>query len=274
MSISGNGTMKFLLETPKYRTRACDYKGKFKFRRPLVKLTLEELKEKPLRYRNNKKVFSIPTCKPLNLPHQDLPVPPFIFGFWYWNRLRPNVFVLKDINFKEICEKLKSSGYKIVNLKKRWDGAHLFGVSPTIESQLLPFIPTQIPSNYILASQEQRIELLSGIINGRIRQYHKKGDFFKISSANWAEIRKLQGLVESVGCRTSLYSQEYNKYYALSFRIRYLLCALQEVRPIKVHQTRRYVSEIEEIGTHQCVHIETDGPDGTFLAGEGYISCL
>jgi hypothetical protein len=273
MSVNGNGALSFLLETPKYRIRSLEYKGKKEFRRPLLKLSVLELLEKPLRYKGNKLFFSIPTCEPLKLPHQDLPVPPFVFGFWYWNRLKNNVFALKDINFKETTQKLKDFGYKVIKLSKRHDSAHIFSLEPSVESQLYPFIPPQIPNNYLLASQEQRIELLSGIINGRIRQYHKKIDRFKIGCANWLRVRQLQALIESIGCKTTIHSQEYIKSYTISFKSRYKLCEHQESPPIRIHQTRRYITKIEEIGTHQCVHIETNGPDGSFLVGEGFITC-
>jgi hypothetical protein len=273
MSISGNGSMHFLLETPKYRVRIVEYKGKKQFKRPLLLSALEDILDKPLKGKRDRKYFSIPTCEPLKFPHQDLPVPPFIFGFWYWNRLRANTFVVKAANYQDICQKFKDYGYKIIKSTKRQDGAQIFSVFPTIESQLLPFVPSEIPNNYLLASEEQRIELLSGIINAKIRQYKKEKDHFRLSSRNWKEIRKIQALVESIGCKTSLYHDEFTNYYSLSFKSRYKLCDHQESPPIKVHQTRRYITNIEKIAPQQCVHIETDGPDGSFLVGEGFISC-
>jgi len=273
MSISGNDKLNFLLETPKYRIRSLEYKGKREFKRPLVLSPLSELIDKPLRYKGNKLYFSIPTCDPLKFPHQDLPIPPFIFGFWYRNRLRANCFSVKDTQYKDIVEKFKNYGYAVTKTLKKGHNMRVFGVHPSIESQLIPFIPSQIPNNYLLSSHEQRIELLSGIINGNLRQYKKKDDKFKISSANWNEIRKLQALIESIGCKTTLHSDEYIGRYILAFKSRYKLCDHQESPPIRVHQTRRYITEIEQIAPQQCVHIETDGPDGSFLVGEGFITC-
>ena len=273
MTISGNGALNFLLETPKYRIRALEHKGKREFKRPLVLSALSELINKPLKYKGNKLFFSIPTCKPLKFPHQDLPVPPFIFGFWFKNRLRANIFSIKDLNYKEVIQKFKDHGYEITKTVKRKGRATIFSVYPTIESQLIPFIPNQIPNNYLLASEEQRIELLSGIVNAKINQYKKPRDHFRIASTNWNEIRQIQSLVESIGCKTSLHYRDYIKYYTLSFKSRYKLCENQESPPIRIHQTRRYITEIENIATQQCVHIETDGPDGSFLVGEGFITC-
>ena len=273
MEVTGNGDMHFLLETPKYRSRIQKYKGKRKFTRPLVLSPVSDLLDKGLRHSKNKHYYSIPTCGALNLPHQDLPVPPFVFGYWYWNRSKPNVMTAEAINVEEVLARFRSHGYEIIAPKKRAAGGVTFSVFPTIESQFAPFIPREIPNNYLLASQEQRLELLSGIINARPKQYKKKGDNFRINSSVWLEIRKIQALVESVGCKTSLYFNEQRKYYILGFRIRHQVCSHQESPPIKIHQSRRYIKQIEELSTQQCVHIETNGPDGSFVVGEGFITC-
>jgi len=273
LTVSGNASMHFLLETPKYRKRLAEYKGKRQFMRPLVLEPLSGLLDKSLRHKNNARTFSIPTCGALKLPHQDLPVPPFVFGYWYWNRLKPNVFSAHKLNAEEVLEKFRNHGYEIIKPKKRGDGATIFSVFPTIESQLAPFIPKEIPNNYLLGSKEQRIELLSGIINAKIRQYKKTKDIFRISGSHWPEIRKIQGLVESLGSKTTLNFYENWKHYTLGFRNCNLLCSHQVPKRVRVHQARRYITKIEELPTQQCVHIETDGPDGSFLVGEGFITC-
>lgn len=273
MEIKGNGTMSFLLETPKYRKRLIEYKGKRQFRRPLLLSPLKDLIDKPLRHKQNKHYFSIPTCGALKFPHQDLPVPPFVFGFWYWNRIKPNVFSAHELNTEEVVQKLKNYGYEIVGRKKKVNAHTYFSVFPSIESQFAPFIPTEVPNNYLLASQEQRIELLSGIINARPKQYKKNRDNFRICSGSYPEIRRMQALVESLGSKTTLTYNEVRKYYTLGFKSRHLLCSNQESPPIKIHQARRYITQIEQLAPQQCVHIETNGLDGSFLVGEGFIAC-
>jgi hypothetical protein len=273
MGLSVNGTNKFQLETPKYRLRALEYKGVRKFMRPLLTLSVNDLLEKPLVSEKKLKYFSIPTCEPLQFPHQDLPVPPFVFGYWYWNRTKPNSFSVKKENKDFVVRKFKESGYEVIKTRDYINEAFYFKVSPSIESQLAPFIPNEIPNNYLLSSHEQRIELLSGIINSRTSYYKPKDDHFKIGSIVWSEIRKLQSLVESIGCKTSLYHKKYINTYVLQFKSRYKLCEYQDSPPIRVHQTRRYITEIKQIEPQQCVHIETDGPDGSFLVGEGFIAC-
>lgn len=273
MGLSVNESNQFQLETPKYRLRCIEYKGKLKFRRPLVTLSVADLLEKPLKYGKNLNYFSIPTCDPLQFPHQDLPVPPFVFGYWYWNKTKFNSFSVKKENREFVLKKFKESGYEVIKTRDYVNEALYFKVSPSIESQLAPFIPNEIPNNYLLASHEQRIELLSGIASSRYNYYKEKEDHFKIGSTVWPEIRKLQSLVESIGCKTALFHKKYINTYVLRFKSRYKLCEHQNSPPIRVHQTRRYITEIKQIEPQQCVHIETDGPDGSFLVGEGFIAC-
>ena len=47
----------------------------------------------------------------------------------------------------------------------------------------------------------------------------------------------------------------------------------QTPKPIKVRQAARLIMDVYEIEPQGCVHIETDGPDGSFLVGEGFIAC-
>jgi len=273
LQISGNGDLNFLLETPKYRNRLRVYKGKRKFLRPLALSPLKELLNKDLKYRETRQYYSLPTCGPLKFPHQDLPVPPFVFGFWYWNRLRPNMFSVPELNAEVVMTRLRSHGYEILNAKKQPNGYTHFALYPSVESQFAPFIPREIPNNYLLASEEQRLELLSGIVNARIKQYKTAKDNFHFASTSWQEIRRMQALVESIGCKTVLYHNAKRQYYSMIFRTRYKLCDHQNSPPLKVHQTRRYIVKIEEQPTQQCVHIETNGLDSTFLVGEGFITC-
>jgi len=59
----------------------------------------------------------------------------------------------------------------------------------------------------------------------------------------------------------------------LSIKTKLKLTADQTPKPLKVRQNYRFVSKIEEIKPQACVHIQTDGPDGSFLVGEGFIAC-
>jgi hypothetical protein len=273
LSVSGDKHLGFMLETPKYRKRLWEYIGRFKFRRPLTHKPLQELLEESLTDRRGRKVFSIPTTKPLKLPHQTLPVPPFVFGFWFFNRRAKQKLCPPGMYHEAATEKLKDYGYKIKIGRKRPGGRHELTITPSIESQLAPNIPSVVTNNYLLADEDQRIALLSGILMAKSNQYHVKSDTFRVTSQHFATILRIQLLVESLGSKTTIKHDEFLQNYTLFFKSRIPLVPNQVSPPVKVHHSRRYVTKITPAPAQLCVHIETSGKDNTILVGEGFIPC-
>lgn len=278
MSVCGDGNLGFPLETEKYRKRIREYKGVFKFRRPMKYYKIKELLHMPMREkRDNRRSFSIATTHPVALPTQDLPVPAFIFGFWYMNRKANGHMVFPKGQEEFITEKFKSYGYKVIPGRRSGNGERRFHTSPTIASQLRDPNPSRIPNNYLLASPEQRIEFLSGYIYGKYRQrYIIEKDLFRLSANDYREAIALLGLLESLGCKPYLEYVHYKrqKRYKVFFKTFHRLVENQVSPPVKVHHGRRYLHHIKPIEPQLCVHIETDGEDKSILVGEGYLTCL
>lgn len=274
LTVSGDKNLRFPLENTKYRKRLNEYKGKRQFLRPLKDTKLEDLLTASLRNNNNRLAFSVPSAKPLELPTQTLPVPPFIFGFWFFNRRSTKKLAAPRGKWEEVERQFKEHGYKITVGKKINTGEREFSVYPSIESQLMPDIPWQIPNNYLLGSNEQRLELLRGILHAKHRQYSVKRDRFRFTSQHQRIFSQIQFLVESLGHKTTCIFDETKEYYTISFKSRLKLLDEQVSPPLKVHNDRRYIKQIEPMGEQLCVHIETEGADNSFLVGAGFISCL
>lgn len=273
LTICGDDKLRLLVEDEKYRKRTSSYKGVQKFRRPLKDKSMQELANGPLRSPKNVSLYAVQTTKPLELPHQTLPVPPFVFGFWLFGK-RKNERFIASVGFSdEVQEILRDYGYKTKKHAKQLSGEYEFSISPRIETHLAPFIPHKIPNNYLLADKEQRIELLRGILHAKHRQYNKKLDHFKVYSSHLPTITQIQFLAETLGCKTNL---EYNrplKVYKLKFKSRIPLVSTQDSPPARIHYGRRFVRKIEQLPEQMCVHIETTGDDNTILVGEGFIAC-
>jgi hypothetical protein len=270
----GDEHLSFMTENTKYRLRLIQYKQKYKFKRPLQLLSVKDLLELPFKNKYGRLIFSVPTAKPLEFPHKDLPVPPFVFGFWFFNTKSNNKMVFSAGMADYITEKFKDYGYKINIEKKYVDGKHYFSTTPSIESHLIPVIPTQIPQNYLLSSPEQRIELLQGILAAKSRQYSPKTNTFRVSSSHYGTILQIQGLAESLASRTKVENRPQINNYTIFFKSRHHLVPGQVIKPVKVHHDRRYITNIVPIQAQSCIHIETDGEDNTILVGEGFIPCL
>ena len=273
LTIAGDEHLKLPLENRKYRNRVREYKGKLQFKRPLSLTPISNLATTPLTKDRGRFEYSIPTAGALQLPHKDLPVPPFVFGFWFFNH-RKNQMLTPPAGTEDIIhEKFKEAGYLITEKWHRPGNLTTFITTPTVKTHLLPNLPTSIPNNYLLSSAEQRLELLSGIMYSKSRRYNQKLDRFQITSRNKLLLKQVQYLAESLGCRTSLTYRDDYKDYTLSVKTKLKLIESQTPKPIKVRQATRLVTDVYEIQSQGCVHIETDGPDGTFLVGEGFIAC-
>lgn len=274
LTVAGDAHLGFQIEDKLYRDRLLQYKGKFKFKRPLKFRKVSDLPADNLMQTATARAFSIPTTKPLEFPHQSLPVPPFIFGYWFFtHETRQKRMHFSKGNHDFLVEKFKSAGYQIVERGKHSNGERYFSVFPTIDSHLSFDLPYRIPNNYLLASTEQRLELLKGILCAKSKSYSKKTGLFRFTHTRLPIVQQIQGLVESLGHKTSLEVNEYRKTFTLNFRSKLQLVQNQEphTKPI-VHQARRYITRIEKLPSQLCVHIETEGADNSYLVGEGFIA--
>jgi hypothetical protein len=274
LTISGDKNLALPTENMKYRNRLLTYKGVHKFRRPLRPMTTVQLSDTPLRGKNNSLLYSVPSTQPIALSYQDLPVHPFVFGFWFLNKNPKNHIKIPKEHTEYVTQKLKDCGYLLTSWRDKKIHIRVYSTKPTVESQLIPNVPTRIPNNYLLAAPEQRMELLSGILYAKRGQYNQKTDTFRITEKGAHLMRQIQGLVESLGIKTLMeYRQDFNTY-TLTFRSRLKLMEHQVSPKIKVHIARRYIEHVKQIEPQMCVHIETEGADKSFLVGEGFISCL
>lgn len=266
-TIAGDKHLTLPVESENYRKQVRKYKGVRRFRRKLARTSIEKLLTVPLTGREGRKEYSVPTTEALKLAHQDLPVPPFIFGFWFFSRHKDQTMTAPPEFRDFVLEKFKDYGY-IPTKKTR------FSTTPSIFSHLAPTIPYKIPNNYLLASPEQRKELLSGIMCSKPRKYNKQSGTFRFTSKNRIIAQQVQYLAESLGCKTSIMGDNTKHYHTVFIRTKLPLVPNQTIKPIKVRQLWRLIAEIYEITPQACVHIETDGENSTFLVGEGFIACL
>ena len=274
LTVAGDTHLGFQIEDQRYRNRICQYKGKFKFKRPLKFRKVSDLPADNLMRTATARAFSIPTTKPLQFPNQTLPVPPFIFGYWFFtHQTRNRRMYFSKGNRDFLTETFKSAGYSIIERGKHTNGERYFSVLPSIESHLGFDLSYRIPNNYLLASAEQRLELLKGILCAKSKSYSKKTGLFRFTHGHLPIVQQIQALVESLGHKTSLEINEQRKSYIVVFRSKLQLVNNQTIytKPL-VHQARRYIIAISKLPPQLCVHIKTEGADNSYLVGEGFIA--
>jgi hypothetical protein len=172
-----------------------------------------------------------------------------------------------------LTEQFRDAGYQIITRGKHSNGERYFSVTPTIESHLSFDIPHRIPNNYLLASAEQRMELLRGILYAKSKSYKKAKGYYRVMFPRMPAAIQFQSLVESLGMKTAFEINEQRGNYIIVFKSRIQLVEFQPAptKPV-VFNGRRYIKEISKLPAQLCVHIETEGADNSYLVGEGFIA--
>lgn len=274
LSVEGDRHLAFPTEDHVYRVSGYRYKGKRPWSAKLKRRGIEEMQETGLTFRGNRLFFSVPTTNPIQLPDQPLGIPPFIYGFWFIAR-KPEQILEVPYEFAEkVYENFRNAGYKVKEMGTVRDTYYKFRTEPSIWSQLVGQQTRKIPAAYLNSSEEQRFELLQGMLCAKpCKKVTSKGTF-KLKLRNKALITVYQYLSESLGARTSIFHDKTLRNDWLT--IKRDPTFLPEQGPVRTnfHHARRYVKSIEPIPAQLCVHIETDDSDGSYLCGEGFISCL
>ena len=275
LTLAGDDKLRLIVENYQDRKHEWQYKGISQIVRSLRNKSVQDLLEEPLHNTVKRHfTYSIPTTQPIDLPSQDLPIPPFVFGFWFFNR-RTNRHLCPPQGLDDyVLPIFHDHGYICKPRSKQPNNRRTFTTTPTIEAQLVPNIPTRIPTHYLMASKEQRIELLKGILAAKANQYNPTTKTFRITLLNAGLLRQVQWLVESLGHKTCWFSRNSGLDHRLTFKSQLHLHPNQPTPTKKRIMGRRSIVEIYEIAQQPCVHIETDGYQGTFLVGEGFIPCL
>jgi len=235
-------------------------KKRRKFSRPLIEKMVSDISELRIGSRIN---YSVPNCLPLQYPARDLPVPAYIFGVWFATMSPTGRHWVRDRPIEKMKKIFRGYGHFIKTYRHK-NGDVLFDIRPSVRDSFLfagRDIPTSIPFYYLDSNVEQRLELLQGLIDGGLIKKYKKSSLHVASDANYHLLRKVQGLVESLGIKTTLNTPNKTKSYTLKFRINGNF-------PINYGENRRFVTKITKIPAQPCVHVDT----GTqFLVGEGFI---
>lgn len=266
LTIQGDKHLTFQLQDRIWRnclTRYANYsttKKRRPFSRPLITKTVEDMS--PLRI-GSRLNYSVPNCLPVQYGHRDLPVPPYIFGVWFASLTPTGKLWLRDKPVNRMQRIFRNYGY-FIKTKKHKNGDTMFDIRPSVRDAFLfagVAIPTSLPFYYLDAGVSQRIELLEGLIDGGFIKKSKSSNLYTAKNANYHLLRKIQGLVESLGVKTMLNTPNQTTSYTLKFRIKDDFSVLYGTN-------RRFVVNITQIPPQPCVHVVTTDQ---FLVGEGFI---
>jgi hypothetical protein len=266
LTVQGDKHLTFHLQDRIWRncfTRYKNYPATKKrkgFTRPLIKLPVTKME--PLRI-GSRLNYSVPNSLPVEFASRDLPVPPYIFGVWFASLTASNKLWLRNKPLNKMQRIFRNYGY-FIKTKKHKNGDAMFDIRPSVRDSFLfagLSIPTSLPFYYLDGSVAQRMEVLEGLIDGGLIKKYKNSNLYVANDGNYHLLRKIQGLVESLGIKTTLHTPNQTSSYTLKFRI-------NDDFSVLYGANRRFVVKITEIPPQPCVHIETGGQ---FLVGEGFI---
>jgi len=242
------------------------YQAKRKQRSVQKFATAQELLDAGLTTERGDRIFSINNTKPIQFVWEDHPVPPFIVGLWMTKRNIRGRFILKPDNSEFIKKKIRSYGWNYVE-----ESGNLIEIRPSINHSFItkyPTVPKVLPPEYCFGAIEQRIELLQGFLAVRPNAYNKTRKEFEVFSTDLRFLITIQGICESLGMKTQVFSRDHSITHKLRFKTNIPLIKEQEIVPNLKNAGRRMITKIDSAPIRSCVHIKTAEP---FVVGQGFL---
>jgi predicted phage terminase large subunit-like protein len=241
---------------------------------PYRNLTTEELVEELVEARSS--AFMIPRHAAVRYPERDLPIDPWVLGAWLGDgtsSLGRMTAHPDDAPFMR--SEFQRRGYETTDLADRFSFGVLKLREQLIDVKLLS--NKHIPEAYLVASIEQRMDLLRGLMDTDGNVTAQGQCAFHNKDAKLVD--QVVELLRSLGrkCQRRTYQTNGSFGACLMHRVTFKLkdCASmprKRARTKTTHDKQHRsikVTQTASIGSVQCITVER--PDGLFLAGRGYV---
>lgn len=219
---------------------------------------------------------SIPVVSgPLQYPKADLTLDPYILGYWMGNG-GTSSYVLSTID-QEVVEEFKRNGFEVTPVShKDWQ---VKGIRPPLR-EIGVWDNKHIPSTYLMASAEQRLSLLQGLMDSD-GTVCKKGHVC-FDNTNESLVNAVAELAVSLGIKVNrggrvgkLYGVEkkycYRVWFTTDIPVFRVSRKMNRVRTTAAKAKRRYIVDVRETTSQpvKCIRVASD--THLFLAGK---SCI
>ena len=225
----------------------------------------------------NVRLPRLPDVSPVQYEPLDLPIDPYVLGVWLGDGSSSQaVITMHDDDAALIRPEIERRGYKTTDQKTKFTFGILNFKVKLKNAGLLE--NKHIPDVYLLGSEQQRRDLLKGLMDtdGNIS---KAGQCF-FAQSNKKLIQQVQQLIHSLGIkanllesRATLNGKDYGPTWKLSFYASDIaFLPRKENRTLKKSPGfGRYIKieKLGQTGDTQCIKVDRE--DGLFLAGDGYI---
>ena len=258
-------------------------------------MTTEELYNMP---KDNSTIrFRIKTAGCVSYPEKELPVEPYLMGYWLGNgnAVKPEITIMTN-DKKEVLANI--TPYH--SISSMWDniGDSVVVRIPDLKAVLLDnFHDKVIPENYLRSSKKQRERLLMGLMDSDGSVSNVKGQAIYTStekklSESVSELLWSLGIKNAVTTAPSTQRSDWNKpscecgrvktgetlYYVKFTAFDDLnICSLKRKNVNRIPRNRktrshyRYIDKIEPIENNGMQCIQVDSPSHQYLVGRSFL---
>lgn len=242
-----------------------------------IVLTTEEVKDALEIYHGDSFTsLKILNTKPLNTEQIDLPIDPYILGMWLGDEESITGSITN--NNKDFWKEVQKRGYKYsenISVDKKLETRIIFDLRTELRNLNL-LNNKHIPSIYLLASYEQRLDLLKGFMDAN-GDYNNKKQKFVLTTTKEEQANYIISLLATLGIKSSkIYTKEYYKnkefnkwniYFSISENP-FLLQNTEEIKLLKIEDNSfRIIRSVELVKTVPTKCLEVDSDSHTFLVG-------
>lgn len=228
--------------------------------------------------------FSLPETDPLEFPERDLPVDPWVLGYWLGDGTTGHGEATADVDdIPHVRERLRAAGYDIGGVWEKKEGGRgrKFSILGLIGDLRKAGVlnDKHIPDAYLYASVEQRRALIQGLMDS-------DGYVDKKGSAEYCQVRKsiadgMAFLLRSMGVKVNVRESEAKLYgrvtgprYRLTFKpYKHQNLVTLPRRAERVQEQRRkpiprVIKDVRQVAPVDARCISVAAEDGLYLVGE------
>lgn len=227
------------------------------------------------------KIVTVPVAAPLNTENKYLPIDPWLLGYWLGNgnKIHANITCHRD-DSAEIVLHINSSKYQTGAI--RFDSRSK-AVSIGIKDGFLDDLRSigvignkHVPSEYLRASAQQRLELLRGLMDsdGHIDKSRSRAMFGSTDKVLTDAVAELAVSLGEVVCRFATKAKGYGvtcDFYSVTWKP--TIAPVGFYRKLKNFKPRKFnpykgIKSIEKIPSVPTKCIAVDSSTKTYLAGK------
>lgn len=248
-------------------------------------LSTQYMYDRKLQDCNGHSRFLLPDIEPIKGDFGFLPVEPYVLGAWIGDGSTSNPYITENINDSVIISTIENKGYRVNKKRQYKESCAVYefdGLKESLNCIGLCYrnrpCEKYIPQQYLVASIEQRLELLAGLIDTDGTLDKKSGRYyFKTTIPSIKD--SVVSLISSFGWRASVSIKEPNEttetyihskktQYEIGFNPTFAIpCRVERKKLTTFKQKRRIsVKSIEKIDNGEpgkCIQVE----GGIYLVG-------